>query len=292
MSFNLKPYPNYKPSGVEWLGDVPAHWNVRRIKTLFREKDERSSDGHGELLSLTRSNGLIPQAEVSNRIASIEDLSNHKICRLGALVMNRMQAWSGMFAVPSQEGLISPDYSVFELVSESEVEYFERLFKTSLLIGHFAQKSRGIGSGFNRLYTADFGSIPAIVPPLPEQTAIVRYLDHADERIRRYVSSKQKLIRLLEEEKQAVINRAVTRGLDPNVRLKPSGVEWLGDVPEHWEVSRVKAEFLSLNHRRVPLSAVDCRGALIERRYDYYGASGVIDKVQDYLFDDEAFAHC
>ena len=240
MQFPLKPYPAYKPSGLQWLGDMPAHWEVRRIKTLFREKDERSGDGCAELLSLTRSRGLIPQKEASNRIASIEDLSNYKVCRPGDLVMNRMQAWSGMFAVPSQDGLISPDYSVFKLVCKSEVEYFERLFKTSLLVGQFIQKSRGIGSGFNRLYTADFGSIPAIVPPLSEQAAIVRYLDHADERIRRYVSGKQKLIRLLEEEKQAVIHRTVTRGLDPNVRLKPSGVEWLGDIPAHWGILPLK----------------------------------------------------
>ena len=237
---DLKPYPQYKPSGVEWLGDVPAHWEVRRIKTLFREKDERSGDGPGELLSLTRSHGLIPYTEASNRIASIEDLSNYKVCRPGTLVMNRMQAWSGMFAVPSQEGLISPDYSVFELVSESEVKYFEHLFKTSLLVGQFAQRSKGIGSGFNRLYTADFGSIPTFVPPLAEQTAIVRYLDQADERIRRYVSSRERLIELLEEYRQAVIHDAVTHGLDSDVRLKPSGVEWLGDVPAHWEVRRVK----------------------------------------------------
>ena len=240
MTTHSKPYPDYKPSGVEWLGDVPAHWGVRRIKILFREKDERSSDGHGVLLSLTRSYGLIPQTEASNRIASIEDLSNYKVCRPGSLVMNRMQAWSGMFAVPSQKGLISPDYSVFELVSESEVKYFERLFKTSLLVGQFAQRSRGIGSGFNRLYTADFGSIPTIVPPLSEQTAIVRYLNQANERIRRYVSSRERLIELLEEYRQAVIHHAVTRGLDPDVRLKSSGVEWLGDVPAHWEMRRVK----------------------------------------------------
>ena len=154
--------------------------------------------------------------------------------------MNRMQAWSGMFAVPSQEGLISPDYSVFELVSESEVKYFERLFKTSLLVGQFAQRSKGIGSGFNRLYTADFGSIPTIVPPLAEQTAIVRYLNQTDERIRRYVSSRERLIELLEEYRQAVIHHIVTRGLDPDVRLKPSGVEWLDDMPAHWEVKRLK----------------------------------------------------
>ena len=122
--------------------------------------------------------------------------------------------------------------------------------------------------------------------PLSEQRAIVRYLDYVDRRVRRYVSAKRKLIALLEEEKQAIVNQAVTRGLDPNVRLKPSGVERLGDVPEYWELSRVKTEFLSLNHRRVPLSAVE-RGALGMRQYDYYGASGVIDKVDNYLFDDQ-----
>ena len=124
------------------------------------------------------------------------------------------------------------------------------------------------------------------LPPLPEQAAIVRFLDHADRRIRRYIHAKQKLVKLLEEQKQILIHRAVTRGLDPNVRLKPSGVEWLGDVPEHWEVSRVKTEFHCLDRRRLPLSSTE-RGAMTLRRYDYYGASGVIDKVDDYLFDDE-----
>lgn len=282
MIANLKPYPHYKPSCVEWLGDVPAHWEIRRIKTLFREKDERSSDGHGKLLSLTRSHGLIPQTEASNRIASIEDLSNYKVCRPGTLVMNRMQAWSGMFAVPSQEGLISPDYSVFELVSESEVKYFERLFKTSLLVGQFAQRSRGIGSGFNRLYTADFGSIPTIVPPLSEQTAIVRYLDQADERIRRYVSSRERLIELLEEYRQGVIHHAVTRGLDPDVRLKPSGVEWLGDVPEHWEVRRLRSL------AKITTGGQDTINQRDDGKYPFFVRSQTVERIDTWSFDGEA----
>lgn len=248
MTNTQVPYPAYRPSGIPWLVDIPGHWDVRRIKTLFREKDERNPDGSGELLSLTRLHGLIPQRKASNRIASIEDLSNYKICRPGDLVMNRMQAWSGMFAVPSQEGVISPDYCVFELVCESEVEYFERLFKTSYLVGQFAQKSRGIGSGFNRLYTEDFGSIPVPVPPLREQAAIVRYLDQMDERIRRYVRAKERLIRLLEEEKQAVIHRAVTCGLDPNIHFKPSGVDGLGYAPAHWEIGPLKRAFQSMDY--------------------------------------------
>ena len=149
-----------KLTGQRWLELIPAHWQVRRIKTLFHEVDERNGGGIGELLSLTRAHGLIPQVEASNRIASVSDLSNYKVCRPRNLVMNRMQAWSGMFAVPSTTGLVSPDYCVFETIEECEVRYFEQLFKTPLLVSQFARRSKGIGSGFNRLYTPDFGSIP------------------------------------------------------------------------------------------------------------------------------------
>ncbi|MEF8730111.1 MAG: restriction endonuclease subunit S [Accumulibacter sp.] len=240
MIAGLGPYPVMKDSGVPRLGEVPSDWNVQRIKRLFREKDERSGDGHGLLLSLTRARGLLPQAEASNRLASAPDLSKYKVCRPGELVMNRMQAWSGMFAVSEYEGLVSPDYSVFAATERFELRFFEQLFKTPLVVDQFAQASKGVGSGFNRLYTPEFGAIPVAFPPLPEQAAIVRFLDHADRRIRRYIRAKQKLIKLLEEQKQAIIHRAVTHGLDPNVHLKPSGVEWLGDVPEHWKVMRVK----------------------------------------------------
>lgn len=243
MIDGLKPYPAMKDSGVPWLGTVPEHWHVQRIKTLFREKDERSRDGSGLLLSLTRARGLLPQSEASSRLAGAADLSKYKVCQPGELVMNRMQAWSGMFAVSAYSGLVSPDYSVFVATEPLELQFFEQVFKTPLVVDQFAQASKGIGSGFNRLYTPDFGAIPVAFPPLPEQSAIVRFLDHADRRIRKYIRAKQKLIKLLEEQKQAIIHRAVTRGLDPNVRLKPSGVEWLGDVPEHWEVAALRHRY-------------------------------------------------
>lgn len=248
MIADYKPYSTMKNSEIPWLGDVPGHWDVRRIKTLFREKDVRCGDGRGVLLSLTRVRGIVPQAEASKRIASAEDLSKYKVCRPGDLVMNRMQAWSGMFALSSYEGVVSPDYSVFAAIGASEVKYFEQLFKTPLLVDQFAQRSKGIGSGFNRLYTPDFGAVHAVVPPLSEQAAIVRFLDHADRRIRHYIRTKQKLIKLLEEKKQAIIHRTVACGLDPNVRLKPSGVEWLGDVPAHWEVLPIKRAFISMDY--------------------------------------------
>ena len=127
------------------------------------------------------------------------------------------------------------------------------------------------------------------LPPLPEQAAIVRYLDHVDRRIRRYVSAKRKLIALLEEEKQAVINQAVTRGLDPNVRLKPSGVEWLGDVPEHWEVrplKRVLHRLIDCEHKTAP--AVNASSYQVVRTSAVRGGSLVI--AGTYCTSEEAFA--
>ena len=141
----------------------------------------------------------------------------------------------------------------------------------------------GLGSGLRQnLDWEDFKYLPCPIPPLEEQAAIVRYLDDADQRIRAYVSAKERLIALLEEERQAVIHQAVTKGLDPNVKLKPSGVEWLGDVPEHWDVSRVKNEFYSLNPRES--TEHKPREARFSTAVRHYGASGVIDKVEGYLF--------
>ncbi len=250
MIADLKPYPAIKDSGLEWLGHVPEHWEVRTIKTLFREKDQRSGDGQGLLLSFTRTRGILPHSDVSSRMSSASDLSQYRVCMPGDLVMNRMQAWSGMLSVSSIGGLVSPDYSVFVPTNPSETcaAFFEYLFRTPRLIDQFARRSKGIGSGFNRLYTPDFGTIRVTVPPTREQIAIVHYLEHTERRIRRYIRAKQKLIALLEEQKQAVIHHAVTRGANPEVTLKPTESSWFPLVPSHWNVMPM---------RRVVMKTVD-----------------------------------
>ena len=242
MSAKLRPYPVYKVSGVDWLGNVPDHWEIRTIKTLFREKDARSCEGKETLLSLTRDRGIVPHSEVSTRPVAALDLSKYKLCMPGDLVMNRMQAWSGVFAVSRYYGLVSPDYSVFTPATQSttHVRFFELLFKTPMCVDQFAKRSKGIGSGFNRLYTPEFGSVHALSPPSAEQAAIVRFLDRADRRIRRYIRVKERLIELLEEQKQAIIHQAVTGQIDvrtgqPYPVYRDSGVEWLGMVPDHWQ---------------------------------------------------------
>jgi len=249
MIEGLKPYPRYKAGGLPWLGNVPEHWSIRRIKTVLQELDSRTRDGSGTLLSLTRIRGLIPHSEMTDKMHSAKTLVGYKRFQPGQIVMNRMQAWSGMFGTGPVAGLVSPDYAVFKILGNHNVRLVLERLKTSDLVGQFALESKGIGSGFNRLYTDRFGPIPITLPPPDEQKTIVRFLDHANGKIERAIRAKRKLIALLNEQKQAIIHRAVTRGLDPAVKLKPSGIPWLGDVPEHWEVLRSKYIYREVDHR-------------------------------------------
>ena len=282
-------YPAYKPSHVEWLGNVPAHWEVLPSRAIFAEINEQNHADE-QMLSVTIAEGVIRQqvllVDTSKKDSSRQDKSAYKLVRPGDVAYNKMRAWQGAIGVSTYQGIVSPAYVVQRPREDANPLYLHHLLRTPAFATEAERWSYGIVSDMWSLRSEHFKMIQCCLPPLPEQRAIVRYLDHVDDRIRRYVSAKEKLIALLEEERQAVIHRAVTRGLVPNVPLKPSGVEWLGDVPAHWDVSRVKTEFHSLNHIRVPLSAVE-RGTMSVRRYDYYGASGVIDKVDDYLFDDE-----
>ena len=239
MIADLNPYPDYKVSELSWLRQVPGHWSVRRIKTVLRETDHRSSDGSGTLLSLTRVRGLIPHKDMTDKMHSAKTLVGYKRYSAGQLVMNRMQAWSGMFGAGDIDGLVSPDYAVFDVFGGHSIKLVLELLKTPDLVAQFALESKGIGSGFNRLYTDRFGSIRISLPPPDEQAAIVRFLDWANGRLGRAIRAKRKVIALLNEQKQAIIHRAVTHGLDSSVPLKPSGIPWLGDIPQHWEVLRL-----------------------------------------------------
>ena len=233
----LKRYHAYKPSGVGWLGDVPTPWEVRRTKTILRE---RSQKGFPEepLLAATQTKGVVRKELFENRtVLALKDLHLLKLVREGDFVIS-LRSFQGGIEYAREQGIISPAYTVLYPRNPAAHAYLAWLFKSSPYIENLALHVTGIREGQNIDYSALSRSYLPL-PPLHEQRAIVCYLDHADRRIRRYVSAKRKLIALLEEEKQAVVNRAVTRGLDPNVRLKPPGVEWLGDVPEHWEVPRL-----------------------------------------------------
>lgn len=242
MISGLKPYSQMKDSGVPWLGEVPEHWVVLPNRAVFSEvKDRNQPDA--EMLSVTITNGVIRQEELlkvsSKKDSSNQDKSTYKLVRPGDIAYNKMRAWQGAVGVSEYEGIVSPAYVVHRPRDGISSRYLHYLLRTPAFAKEAERWSYGITSDMWSLRPEHFKLIYACLPPFPEQAAIVHYLDHADRRIRRYIGAKQKLIKLLEQQKQAIIHRAVTRGLDPNVRLKPSGVEWLGDVPEHWEVKRL-----------------------------------------------------
>ena len=233
-TMSVRPYPAYKPSGVPWLGDVPEHWEVRRTKTVLLERSEKGFP-HEPLLAATQTRGVVRKEQYENRtVLALKDLHLLKLVRVGDFVIS-LRSFQGGIEYAREQGIISPAYTVLYPADPSARAYLAFLFKSKPYIENLTLHVTGIRQGQNVDYTElNRSTLP--LPSLAEQATIVRYLDYVDRRIRRYVGAKRRLIALLEEEKQAVVNRAVTRGLDPNVRLKPSGVEWLGDVPEHWEV--------------------------------------------------------
>jgi type I restriction enzyme S subunit len=168
-----------------------------------------------------------------------EDLSNYKVVREGNLVINKMKAWQGSLGIAPYDGVVSPAYFVFDF-RIGDRSYGQALLRSKPYVALFARASDGVRIGQWDLSISGMKRIPVVVPPVAEQSAIVRFLDHADRIIRRYVRAKRRLVGLLNEQKQAIIHQAVTRGLDPNVRLKPSGIDWVGDVPEHWGVAPLK----------------------------------------------------
>lgn len=259
MIAGLKPYADYRDSGLPWLGRVPAHWRVQRIKTVLREVDRRSVNGTERLLSLRMNVGLVDHHALGGKHTPSSVLTGYKHVLPGEIVMNRMRASTGLFAVATSEGLVSPDYAIFQQVAPVDLDYAVQLFKTPAMATIFRLESTGLGtgeSGFLRLYSDQFGRLAIPMPSTGEQEAIVKFLNSTNGRFERAIKAKRKVIALLMEQKQAVVRRAVTRGLDLAVALKPSGFHWIDPIPEHWEVlalKRVLKRLIDCEHKTAPL---------------------------------------
>ena len=242
MNQPFKPYPDYKPSGIEWLGNVPAHWEVLSNRAIFNEANEQNHPQE-EMLSVTIADGVIRQQTLlkdsSKKDISRLDRSVYKLVRTGDIVYNKMRAWQGAVGVSKYEGIVSPAYVVQRPREKANSHYLHYLLRTPAFTTEAQRWSYGIASDMWSLRAKHFKAIYVCVPPLTEQTAIAAYLDDICGKIHRHIEAKERLVKLLEEYRRAIIHRTVTRGLDPNIPLKPSGIEWLGDVPKHWEVRRL-----------------------------------------------------
>jgi len=244
MIEGLKPYAEYKESGSRWIGPVPATWEVRNLRTLISKRAERECPDL-PLLSVAREKGVFVRSltdAAENHNVIPEDLSNYKVARVGNLVINKMKAWQGSMGIAPCDGIVSPAYFVFDFRIANQA-FGQRLLRSKPYVAHFAQASDGVRVGQWDLSVPKMRQIPVLIPSEGEQAAIVRFLDHANRKIDGFIRAKRKLIGLLSEQKQGIIHRAVTRGLNPDVTLKSSGISWLGEVPRHWEASCLRMRY-------------------------------------------------
>ncbi|MFO1393990.1 MAG: restriction endonuclease subunit S [Steroidobacteraceae bacterium] len=231
---SLGRYPEYKESGTGWLGAVPEHWSVLRLKALLDEIDTRASREQLELLGLSKTLGVRRRSDIDQGAAESDDYGKYKTVDVGDIVMNRMQSWNGVFGVSPTKGMTSPDYAVFRVRDEVNARFLCELFRTDIASGEFYRRCRGMGTAFLRLNTGDFFDVKVALPPGDEMASIITFLDHETAKIDSLVAAQGRLIELLQDKRQAVISHAVTKGLIPSASMSESGVGWLGDIPSHW----------------------------------------------------------
>ncbi|EAK0965643.1 restriction endonuclease subunit S [Campylobacter upsaliensis] len=272
---------SYKPSGIEWLGEIPQSWENVSIRSCFTESNQRCNTDSYPLLSVTIANGIIYQDDIENKKdISNDDKSNYKIVPLNAVAYNKMRMWQGAVGVNTLTiGIVSPAYIVAIPNEKILPNFVSYLFKSKIMISEFDKNSYGLCLDMNNLRYDDFRNIKIPLPPLQEQKEIAEFLDKKCEKIQNYINKKQKLITLLQEKKQALINEVVTKGLNPNIEFKNSGIEYLGLIPHHWEVRRMKF-MASIHNGREQTEIADENGI-----YPIYGSGGILGKSMYFIYD-------
>ena len=233
-------YPAYQESGLPWVPKVPQGWSVLRNGRLFAHRVQTGFPDLPILEVSLRTGVRVRDMENLKRKQVMSQKEKYKRAAKGDIAYNMMRMWQGALGPAPVDGLVSPAYVVVKPFEEANSAYYSYLFRTDAYMREVNKFSRGIVADRNRLYWDEFKQMPSLVPPRPEQDQIVAYLRAQDAHIARLIKAKRDLIGLLTEQKLRIIDHAVTGGLDASVALKPSGIEWLGDVPQHWEVQRLK----------------------------------------------------
>lgn len=234
-------YDKYKDSGIAWIGEIPEHWEVCSIKQIMKNKSIKGFPNE-TVLSLYRDLGVIPKdSREDNHNVTSEDTSNYKFVEEGDFVINKMKAWQGSMAISDYKGIVSPAYYVCKVInSKVDKKYIHYLLRNESYKVEYMRLSTGMRIGQWDLNINDFLQINTIIPSVLEQQSIAAYLDQKCGEIDELITLQEEMITKLQSYKQSVITEAVTKGLDKNVPLKDSGVEWIGMIPEHWEVKRLK----------------------------------------------------
>lgn len=247
----------YKDSGIKWIGRIPKDWKTERIKSLFSERNERDCQGK-TLLSVSQYFGIRPKSETDLADSHIaESYDDYKEVHKGDFVMNIMLAWNGSYAVSDYDGIVSPAYCVFKFRKDCCKKYFHYLLRTDGYPSAFKTMSRGVIDSRLRLYPEQFYTFPVVIPPVAEQQRIADYLDTKCAEIDSLIELQEQMIAQLTDYKQSVITEAVTKGLNPEAELVPSGIDWIGDIPKGWRVNKVNRLFGIIGSGTTPNSSDD-----------------------------------
>lgn len=236
-------YEKYKFVNTGWLHCIPENWNIVRCKSIFSEIVELSKKGDETLLTVSHITGVTPRSEKNVNMFFAETMEGYKLCKVGDLIINTMWAWMGALGTSKYEGICSPAYNIYRKNKNIGFEhrYFDYLFKTPNFIIEMTRLSKGIVDSRLRLYPKDFYKIEFPLPSQTEQTAIAEYLDTKTQAIDKKINLLTKKAETYKELRKSIINDAVCKGLDKGVKLKESGIDWIGKIPLHWEVKRLKA---------------------------------------------------
>lgn len=266
---------------------LPAHWETHRLGRLFRESSQRASTSTElgyPILSVSIHDGIsdreMDEDELDRKVTRSDDRSLYKVVEENDLAYNMMRAWQGAFGAAQVNGLISPAYVVCKPRTSLPSRFFELLLRTPTAVTELKRFSRGITDFRLRLYWDDFKKIEVPVPPEYEQKQILAFLDYETAKIDALIEKQQQLIALLGEKRQAVISHAVTKGLNPDAPMRDSGIEWLGQVPEHWTILALKFLISMTSGDGITSDSIESQG-----EYPVYGGNGLRGYTDSYTHD-------
>ncbi len=234
-------YDQYIDSGYEWIGEIPQHWDLVKLGSCLSPVSVKNCP-ELPLLSITREQGVIERDvddQESNHNFIPDDLSGYKKLEKGQFGMNKMKAWQGSYGVSKFTGIVSPAYFVFDFTKAINPEFFNWAIRSKLYVSFFGSASDGVRIGQWDLSKTRMKVIPFVLPSEEEQSLIANYLEKKTAQVDDAIAIKEQQISLLKERKQIIIQQAVTQGLDPNVPMKDSGVDWIGKIPAHWTISKI-----------------------------------------------------
>ena len=270
----------YKDSGIEWIGEIPNRWDLIQIKNLFTERTEKNSGGNTNYLSIVKDVGVVLYADKGNVGNKTSDNpENYKMVYVDDLVINPMNLIIGSVGVSRYNGCLSSVYIVLSPNSCSVSSYYGYIFSHKIFQAHLKKICYGIMELRESLNKIEFDVEKLPYPPLQEQQQIANFLDYKTQQLDSLIEKTQQKIELLKEQRTALINQVVTKGLDPDAEMKDSGVEWIGEIPVGWDFVRLKFLF-SLEGGKGPNQIEQENG-----KYPIYGTGGEVSRGIDFLFD-------